>query len=178
VTAIEEHVQALTSFERDYRRYIEAQVAEHRGDTPNLSPGERTALRHGLLRRADGAERAMQEVGKVVHVAPPPAFGGPILTSLSQTIFAHETPLYGSGSDPFEVPNGILDTMNAALGALDDRLNAELKRPHGTRAPAPRTARSASTGRSSWSHNPWVIAIVGGGVATVVGGIILALIFG
>ena len=95
------------------------QEAEYDGRQPDLSEEQRRELRRELLRRVDGAERAMKSADKMVHVAPPPMFGGPVLTSLSDQIFAHERLGYG-GSDghEFDLPNGLLDTMVAALGAL------------------------------------------------------------
>jgi uncharacterized coiled-coil protein SlyX len=203
VEQLREHIRALTEFERDYRRYIEAQEAEEAGREPELADAERTKLRRDLLRGVDAAERAMRQADKMTSVAPPPAFGGQVLTSLSDQVFAHETPLFGSGEPWLGLPFGLADTMVAALGALEAQLTeaqgtAERRRadleevqtqmdqldehfserfeqfePTG---PTRRQRNEARASRSPWYHNQWVIVIGGGAIATVLGGIILALV--
>jgi hypothetical protein len=200
VEELAEHVRVLTEFERDYRRYIEAQEAEEAGREPDLSQPEQAKLRRELLRRVDAAERAMRQADKMLRVEPPRMIGGHALTALSDQVFAHETPLFGSGEPWLGLPNGLLDTMCAALGALEDRL-AEAQRTgkgldefraqmdqmgedfgkqleRGKLAPRQRAERGKTPMENAraWYHNPWVIAIGGGAIATVLGGIILAVV--
>jgi hypothetical protein len=73
----------------------------------------------------------------------------------------------------------LLDVMAQGIGALEDQLEQARMKPERepARARPTRTKVARSDGGASWYHNPWVIAIGGGAIATVVGGVILALVF-
>jgi hypothetical protein len=201
---LRKHIDVLTEFERWYRSYIEAQEAENSFREPELSHEQRTELRRSLLRRVDAAERAMRHADKMIRVEPPAFYGGPVLTALSDQIFAHETPRYGGTEGrQFDLPNGLLDTMCAALGALEDQLNEAEEHDQLRREVLPKVqaemdqaqaraserfaaeleevpelasskSANANADRSPWYHNPWVVTIGG----TVIAGVILALILG
>lgn len=165
---LEDHIRVLTEFERDYRRYIEAQMAGTQDD----------ALRTQLLRRSSRAGRAMQAAGVKPTLIPPPMFGGPLVEDFGSQVFAHETQTYGSGPDPFTTARMLLDVMGQARGSLEDKLEQARREPE--KAPPPVRQRRAkpatSRSESAWYHNPWVIAVGGGVIATVGGGVILALV--
>jgi hypothetical protein len=205
VDQLKDHIRVLTEFEHDYRRYIEAQEAEDAGHEPDLSEPERAKLRRDLLRRVDAAERAMRQADKMPRVEASAWLGGHALTGLSDQVFAHETPLFGSGEPWLALPNGLLDTMCAALGTLENQLK-EAQRSAQERAEAEahmsrvsedlmedfaknlEARRHSPTGRSRKQQKPpkagaegtpWYhnpwVVTIGG---TVVGGAILVLLFG
>jgi hypothetical protein len=133
------------------------------------------ALRSQLVRRSSRAARAQRASGVNPNLIPPPMFGGPVVQDFGSIAFAHETPTYGSASDPFMTAHMLLDVMAQGIGALEDQLEQARKKPE--RAPSPALARRAEPARregTPWHHNPW---IVGTGSA-VIAGAILALIFG
>src|SRR5918996_1006150 len=110
---LRQHLTVLTAFEHDYREYVDAQKRQAAGysiDVARLGAG-----RSDLLRRAARAQRALDASGVTFAITPPPLLGGPVLHNLSQQAFAHETPLYGSGSDPFMTADMVLDQLANAL---------------------------------------------------------------
>lgn len=115
-----EHHDALAAFERDYRRYVNAQISAAQGHV-SLSEGEYMALRSELLRRVARAGRGFQASGVQMALTPPPMFGGPVLTDLPGQVFAHESAPYANAEDPFDAPRIVLDGISTAIGALEDR---------------------------------------------------------
>jgi hypothetical protein len=149
---LREHRDALEAFERDYRRYVDAQKRQDAGY--QVDPHELSRARGDLLRRAPRAQRALDAPGSTFAITPPPLIGGHPLTELSQQAFAHETPLFSPYSDPFAAADMVLDRLVAGLGALDDKIDAA-RRPSGL-APSARPHRP-----TLWGHLPKLPAWLG-----------------
>jgi hypothetical protein len=130
---IQEHIDVLLQLEQSYRLYV---AAYERGDQAAV-----TALRPDLLKRSSRAQRAVSASGVRFALTPPPMFGGPPLTSLTEQLFAFERPGWDDVFGYDHVPRAaqlVLDGLAAAVGSLEDQLDQV------RRGPPPQTVKSKS----------------------------------
>src|SRR5262245_34965516 len=120
---LEEHIRVLTEFEQNYRVYIEGQEAQSENWQPGEAPAALARLRSELARQSSRAGRAMRAADWMYEVAPPSGLGHPALTEFESQVFAHETPAFSMGDDPYYLPRQLLDGMNVAIGRLEDQLS-------------------------------------------------------
>ena len=142
----------LEDFERDYRRYIEGQIALSEGRSSALPEQALSDLRAQLVRRTSRAGRAMRASGLSLTLTPPPLLGGPVLTAFESQVFAHESPPYGDGPDPFATANTLLDGMSTALGSLEDDLAQARRKEEGKRAPRRAAEATVQHIPTLWGH--------------------------
>jgi len=174
------HHAVLVAFERDYGRYVQAQIAASQGHA-SMSEAEYAALRSELLRRVARASRAVQASGLQMALTPPPMYGGPIRTDLAGQVFAHESAPFVNSADPFDAPRMVLDGISTAIGALDDRAQEaekdEIARGQGLGRVRNGASRHLPTLWGRIRRVPRGIAVaadmitVGGFVVLVVGGV-------
>jgi hypothetical protein len=126
---LREHIEVLTEFERDYRDYVHALDHELTTGQSWYHEDAMQQYRAALVRRVARAGRAMRASGVSLTLTPPPLYGGPVLTDFASQVFAHETHTYGTGNDQLLVPRMLLDGMQTALGALEDKLQQPERSP-------------------------------------------------
>lgn len=92
--------QTLRDFNNLYVEYLNLTYPSQMGS----SAPEPSGLRMELRARMAGAQNALRAAGVDLTLLPPPAFGGPVLQGLPNTIFAHENwPVYpGMGPPIYE----------------------------------------------------------------------------
>lgn len=119
------HIAALQECESTYLNYVDA---GQRGDTPS-----HVELRKRLLNRSGRTQQALDASGIRFALTPGPMFGGPILTTLPEQLFAFERPAYG-----YHAVQLVLDALAAAEGRLEDKLVEARNKPQ----PTPETKAS------------------------------------
>lgn len=170
---IKRHIASLTDFEQKYDEFL---VAEHnrrvegRSDWSSRQWAERVREIRRLAPRADAAIDASGVGGLAVHW--PPALGGGVKADdLASMIFEVRPSAFGDEQPDHDLRQAILDRLPTQIEGLQMRLEeAEAKSRRSIRLPrSPRL-------RWGWINHPWTITIVGGIVAAVVAGLIVAMI--
>lgn len=129
---INDHLAALRNLETEYLAYLDGTFH-----------GTREQSRKRILLQTAPAQRALAASGVQFAITPPPAFGGPVLTVLSQQLFAFELPAYEPIGGPAGMPYTsrlVLDALSTAESRLEDlRRNASART---TRRERPKRARN------------------------------------
>jgi hypothetical protein len=116
--------EALREFNNLYIDYL------NRSYPPSGSglDAEARRLRGELQHRLAEAQMAIDAVGVGLAMLPPPAFGGPVLKGLTNTLFIHETSqgYTGMGAPPFF--EKVLETLQVADGYLERKERDEIRR--------------------------------------------------
>jgi hypothetical protein len=139
---IDEHLAALRQLEIDYEAYVHNSIFGH--------PNNTAALRKRLLLQTSQGQRALDASGIKFAMTPAPMFGGRILMSLPEQLFAFEQPVYEGPQGPDLVPHGarlVLDAISTAEGRLEDMR----RNPAARRATAPRRARQPAEPRPRYT---------------------------
>lgn len=108
-----EHIDVLHEIEKQYQRYVDAFYGG--SDTQQL--------RSQLLRRAGRGQRAMAASGVRFAITPAPLYGGAVLRSLPEQLFAFERPAYGPHAIQL-----VHDAISTAIGLLEDQMDAAQRR--------------------------------------------------
>jgi hypothetical protein len=176
VEELREDLDVLTEFERDYRRYVESQVAIDQGRTPEIAESSLPQMRRELMLRLTRAGEAFNATGLQMTITPPPMFGGPVLTDFTSQVFAHETHTFGSGGP--DAAYMVLDALVTGIGTLRGKV-AEAERAEAERKPAATRAKETAAGHlpTLWGrirHVPRVVATLADFItvgALIVGGL-------
>lgn len=170
---IRKHIAVLEDFEQKYGEFI---VAEHdrrvesRSDWSSRQWAERLREIRSLAPRADAAIDASGVGGLAVHW--PPALGGGLKADdLASMIFEVRPSAFGDEQPDHELRQAIMDRLPTQIEGLKMRLEEIEAQPD----------RSISFPgwpklRWGWINHPWTITVVGGIVAAVIAGLIVALI--
>lgn len=173
---IRTNIEILSEFETAYRQFVQALEEGQRG-RPYWHPQAfaqrkrdilETAPRANLAAKASGVQIAVEKFG--------PDGQKETVTNLENLVMD-----YHEGEHGMDVPHMLLDALPRQIGVLRIKLEkAESGNWNPPKAdPAVSTYTPLSPGPDgrwqSWINHPWTITIVGGIVAAVIAGIIVAL---
>jgi hypothetical protein len=176
---IKRHVEVLELFEQRYGEYLVARNdrgVEGRSDWSSREWAERERELRMLAPRADAAIDASGVGGLALHW--PMALGGGVKADdLASLIFEVQDTGFGVETVDDELQQAILERIPSQIAGLEMRLEEaeEASREKGRKL---RKALAWPSSRWTWLHdpNPWVLYIVGGVVAFVIGAAIWAVI--
>lgn len=191
------HIEVLTDFERLYSEFVRLLAEDRKSDFGPQNTAQLERMQRDILESAPRADIAAKASGHWVTTTNPPMMGGGLRSNnLPGQVMDIEEP--GFTDDGLRIPRMILQAVPIQLGALRMKLEeAEKRKP--TRAerreqrrsslqssasfesnPSPRRPQRHSNGtpKQPWHERPLFVGVVGGLIATVGGGLILALILG
>jgi hypothetical protein len=175
---IEAHIQTLEQFERLYGEFLTERAKHMTQEVGRAGSAwseqqfnDRARELQLLAPRADAAMLA-SGLGNWVITHPPAMGGGVKSTDLSSQIFDFEDEFMGTGD---KIQWQIVQRIPAQIGGLHMRLQEASEKPE----KKPKRPRS-NGGSWAWLHdpNPWVLYIVGGVIALVVGTWLVTQLFG
>lgn len=170
---IRKHIAALTEFEQKYSEYLAADRESRAKGSIHYSTREwreRDRDIRKLAPRADAAIEASGVGGLALYG--PPAVGSPFIADdLASLIFHVKPSVFGDEAPDDDLRQDIADRLPTQIAGLEMRLEeAEAESGGSIRLPGRPTLRWG------WINHPWTITVVGGIVAAVIAGLIVALI--
>jgi hypothetical protein len=174
---IRKNIEILSEFETEYRLFVHA-VEEGQQGRSYWHPQAFAQRKRDILEAAPRANLAVRASGLQVSVEK----FGPDGRKRSITHLEDLVMDFDEGDRGLAVPRRLLDALPRQIGALRVKLEKTESGQSSPRAATPTASTYAALssgqkeGRRSWINHPWTITIVGGVVAAVVAGLIVALI--